>query len=283
MTNKSLPLAPIRLAVIDIDGTLVGADLNVTTRVRNAIKAAQDRGVHVALCTGRPEISSRHYVEPLNLYGYHIFDAGATISDPLGETILYQKTLSLDIALPIIRYAREHNLYLELYTSGKYFVERATEHTRIHAELQGVNPIVGDLAEIAAQHQVIKLESAAMDDVEAARVQVILDHFSEEIDYGWAMAPGVTMRFVNILSPGVSKGEAVEYLTQHLSLSRAQVMGVGDGPNDEPLLRAVGFPVAMGNSIDSLKEIAAYIAPDVEEDGLAQTIEQFILKVEYRL
>jgi hydroxymethylpyrimidine pyrophosphatase-like HAD family hydrolase len=92
----------------------------------------------------------------------------------------------------------------------------------------------------------------------------------------------VILRFVNILSPGISKGEAVEYLTQHLSLSRAQVMGVGDGPNDDPLLRAVGFPVAMGNSIDALKQIATYVAPDVEDDGLAQVIEQFILSVEYR-
>jgi len=57
-----------------------------------------------------------------------------------------------------------------------------------------------------------------------------------------------------------------------------EIIGVGDGPNDYPLLMGSGFKVAMGNAVPELKEIADFIAPSVEEDGVATVIEKFVLQ-----
>jgi hydroxymethylpyrimidine pyrophosphatase-like HAD family hydrolase len=55
------------------------------------------------------------------------------------------------------------------------------------------------------------------------------------------------------------------------------MIGVGDGHNDLPLFEACGFRVAMGNADEELKKLADYIAPSVEDDGIVDVIEKFIL------
>src|SRR5260370_23029707 len=88
----------------------------------------------------------------------------------------------------------------------------------------------------------------------------MLATFCVQIDYVWEIVPGLTTHFINLLPKGVSKGEAVDRLSAHLGIPVEQVMGVGDGPNDEPLLRAVGGGVAMGDGSDALKKIAPWVS-----------------------
>ncbi|HLY27775.1 MAG TPA: Cof-type HAD-IIB family hydrolase [Aggregatilineales bacterium] len=267
----------IRLLIVDIDGTLVGGDLEVRPRVREAIGKTRERGVHVALCTGRPSFGSRHYLTDLNLTGFHIFDAGATISDPLAGKTLYRHGIERQLAHEILDYARKTNVYLEIYGDEGYFIERSTELSRMHADLQRTTPAEGDLAAVIDRIAITKMEAVAGDDPESARAQALLDHFSDRIDYGWAIVPGMSVRFVNLLAKGISKGDAVRRLIAHFGLDKAQTLGIGDGPNDEPLLRAVGVGVAMGNGVESLKRLATWVAPSVDEDGLAATIDRYVL------
>src|SRR5438046_2885826 len=103
MTNVSVS-APIRLIFIDVDGTLVGHDLKITPEVRRVLEETRRRGVQIALCTGRPEIATRHYVEELGLEGYHVYDAGALIKDTLANKTLYHKPLPRTIAEQVLAY-----------------------------------------------------------------------------------------------------------------------------------------------------------------------------------
>ena len=62
-----------------------------------------------------------------------------------------------------------------------------------------------------------------------------------------------------------------------MNIKTEETIGVGDGFNDIPFIQETGFKVAMGNAVDDLKAIADYIAPTVEEDGVAHVIEKFVL------
>lgn len=73
-----------------------------------------------------------------------------------------------------------------------------------------------------------------------------------------------------------TKQHGVYAVAQSLNLDPAEFIGIGDGDNDFPLLMACGFKVAMGNASLHLKAIADYIAPSVDEDGVAHVIEKFI-------
>src|SRR5581483_436099 len=79
----------------------------------------------------------------------------------------------------------------------------------------------------------------------------------------------------NITHVKATKMHGVEIIMQKLNLKREDLIGVGDSYNDFPLLMSCGLKVAMGNAIADLKEIADYVAPSVEEDGVATVIEKF--------
>src|SRR5437016_3010897 len=84
------PDEPIRLIFTDVDGTLVGAEREISPSVYDTLMEAREQGVKIALCTGRPLFATRRYIEELQLPGYHIFDAGAFIADPLNGLTLHR-------------------------------------------------------------------------------------------------------------------------------------------------------------------------------------------------
>jgi hydroxymethylpyrimidine pyrophosphatase-like HAD family hydrolase len=82
---------------------------------------------------------------------------------------------------------------------------------------------------------------------------------------------------VDISHTSVGKQYAILEVAQILGIETHEIIGVGDGYNDFPFLMACGLKVAMGNAVQELKEIADYIAPPVEEDGIVDVINKFIL------
>src|SRR5207247_1331883 len=109
-----------------------------------------------------PEIGTRRYIEALHLTGFHIFDSGATIADPLAGITLYQKGITQAVASEILNYARQHNVYIEIYAGSNYFVAYESEHTRIHARLQHSAPTITDLADVIARLPIVKMEAVVI-------------------------------------------------------------------------------------------------------------------------
>lgn len=72
-----------------------------------------------------------------------------------------------------------------------------------------------------------------------------------------------------------TKEHAIAEVLTSLGISKEDAIGVGDGDNDLHLFSAVGYKVAMGNAGPNLKVAADWIAPSVDEDGLAEVIERF--------
>jgi hypothetical protein len=84
--------------------------------------------------------------------------------------------------------------------------------------------------------------------------------------------------FFEATHPLANKGDAVQYLAEELlGLQAANVMAIGDNFNDVEMITYAGVGVAMGNAPDGVKATANWVAPDVEEDGVAAAIEQFVL------
>src|SRR3954468_16911901 len=101
----------IRLLIIDVDGTLIGAGLSISPRVHDTLIEAKHRGVQIALCTGRPMLSAQRFIDDLQLTGYHIFDAGATIANPTTGAILYSGGLNRTLAFDLVTAAEKAGLY----------------------------------------------------------------------------------------------------------------------------------------------------------------------------
>jgi hydroxymethylpyrimidine pyrophosphatase-like HAD family hydrolase len=75
----------------------------------------------------------------------------------------------------------------------------------------------------------------------------------------------------------VDKGSGLRTLCDLLGVEIGRVIAVGDSDNDIPMLRAAGLGVAMGNANARVKAVADWIAPSLDEDGVAATIHQWVL------
>ena len=79
--------------------------------------------------------------------------------------------------------------------------------------------------------------------------------------------------FVNITAAGVDKASAVGLVAEAYGVPVERVMMVGDGANDASALRAVGFPVAMGNAEPEALAAARYTVGHVDQLGLVEALD----------
>ena len=91
-------------------------------------------------------------------------------------------------------------------------------------------------------------------------------------------SPVYESNYIDIFTthPNSTKQHAILKFSQILEIDPKDIMGIGDGYNDMPLLMACGLKVAVGNAINDLKEIADYIAPPVIDDGFAYAVRKLI-------
>ena len=102
-----------------------------------------------------------------------------------------------------------------------------------------------------------------------AKVESITDQFPE-LTFTWSYPQGY-----DIYSTGNDKTTTIESVLKRLGISWAETMAFGDGENDIPMLVKAGVGVAVANAKDNVKAAADYIAPSVDEDGVAEALRHF--------
>ncbi len=267
-----------KLLVVDIDGTLLNRDENISDEDRHALAEACHLGVQVSLSTGRVPRACSGVIDQLSLDGYHIFFDGALVSDPEQDEEVYVRPLAGEAVKQAVEFAHQHNLDLELYSATHYFTERETWSTDAHRQFFGIQPTIIDFTNIWEHERILKGLLVATIPEEAARARNFCRQFEESLHFSWARTPAYPgVDFINVLALEVSKGKALEALVSHLGISMSEVMAIGDGTNDISLLSAAGLAVAMDNALDEVKEVADHITLDVDHSGVAAAIKRFLL------
>jgi len=265
-----------KLLVVDIDGTLVGSEREISPQNRKAIGEARRAGVGVALSTGRAVLACRSILDQLALDGHHIYFDGALVSN-LGEEV-YAEPLDRGVVREAIDFARSLDIDLELYSAAHYFVERETWSTDAHRHYFGIEPTIVDFTGLWENERIIKGGLASVNPGQVAKAREFYTQFRDSLHFSWARSPAFPdVEFANVVAREVSKGRALEALVSHLGISLSQVMAVGDETNDISLLCRAGLAVAMGNAPDEVKEVADHITLDVDRNGLAAAVERFLL------
>jgi Cof subfamily protein (haloacid dehalogenase superfamily) len=265
-----------RLLVVDIDGTLIGRDGSISTEDREALAKVRQKGIGVSLSTGRAAQSCLPIIKRLALDGYHIFFDGALVSNLDKE--VYAKPIESGVVMEAIEFARQNDIYLELYSASHFFVERVNWATKIHREFFKLEPTVVDFSGLWERERIIKGGLVTASPEEVAKTKSFRLRFARSLHFSLARSPAYPgVEFTNVVSLGVSKGKALAALASYLGISTAEVMAVGDGTNDISLLSAAGLAVAMGNAPDEVKAAAGHVTLDVDHSGLAAAVKKFLL------
>ena len=267
-----------KLLVMDIDGTLVGKDGNILAEDREALSRVCGQGIKVSLSTGRAVQACSGVLQELSLDGYHIFCDGALVYDPSHQSEVYVRPLDKVVMRRAIEFARLNDISLDFYSKTHYFVERETWSAIVHRDFFGIPPVIVDFDTLWEREVIIKGGLVAISPQEAAKARFFHREFGDNLHFSWVTTPSYPgVDFINVVAPGVTKGEALKALASHLGIALDEVIAVGDGNNDISLLSSAGLGVAMGNATDRAKEVADYVTLDVERGGVAAAIRKFLL------
>jgi Cof subfamily protein (haloacid dehalogenase superfamily) len=266
-----------KLLVVDIDGTLVGKDGNILPQDREALAKARDLGIRVSLSTGRAAQACLSLIDQLALDSYHIFFDGALVTSP-AQNEVYVHLLSKAVVREAIKFAQLNDIDIDLYSTTRYFIARETWSSKVHRDFFSLQPILVDFNQLWQRERIIKLGLVTTSPREAAKAEKFHLRFKDSLHFSRVRTPAFPgVDFINVVAPGVSKGKALEALASHLGISLTEVIAIGDGANDIPLLSLAGLGIAMGNAPAEVKAAADYTTLDIDRGGVAAAIQKFLL------
>jgi len=263
--------SPRRLLALDVDGTLLRSDGTLTTRTRDALRAADRVGWHVALVTGRPLPYVLPLVRELAVGEFVVAANGATVCEVGTGAVLDQSSLPGHVVRLAVESARRSvpGLRLAATTLRGLHVEQGFDQL---APLSRADAIVVDDATPHADDTVhsIVLYALGLD------TRNVLARVAAVVPPDVHVSPSGLPGSVELTAPGVHKGSGVARLCERLGVEQRDVVAFGDGLNDHEMLIWAGHGVAMGNADDATKAIAAEVTASNDDDGVASVVERLV-------
>ena len=293
---------PVRLAALDLDGTLLNHEGQVTPRTRAALQAASDRGVVIVPTTGRPLGNLPPVVAQLPGVRYAITSNGAAVwdlgSDPLGAvysryanaaerqtsepTCLLRRLMPVETAREVFGIFMEYNGGMSVFSDGYSIKEQsgvdfmAARWARLHStEARQPNDgrftVVRDLGEWTSRHA-HEIEKFCMFFDTPEEAQAALPRFRA--------LPGAEVvqgspDNIEVTACGVDKGAALLALADRLGIPREATLAVGDSENDRAMLEKAGTAAVMANGMPAIRAMADLVsAADCDHDGVAEVFER---------
>lgn len=271
----------IKMIGLDLDGTLLNSQKQLTEYTKSVLKQAIEQGVHVFPATGRPYSALPEELKQFPGMRYAVTANGARVMNLETMQIFYEDLLSVETSQKVLDTLKKYDTIYEFFADGigytsvaslqeayeyfdvshmaEYYVasrnmvsdvkEKLTELQRPTDKLQGIFRFVEEK----------KLASADLEKLDGITVTTAFQNNLE------------------INKKGVDKGVGIRKLGEVLGIAPEEIMVCGDGMNDMAMMKAAGFAVAMGNAEEEIRSMADYVTVTNDEDGVARAIEKIVL------
>lgn len=285
----------IRLLALDLDGTTLNSSGVVPDANRDAIRAAEERGVLVTIATGRRFRDAQPVGIDLELNAPLITHNGGLLKYADSLETIHKSLLSSETSLEIVRVGKSLGedalVSVDPHGKGMLLYDRISDHNiplkkylrwaeNLHGEGPGREGVshVPLLEDVVPDHDVVHISFSGtcgpMSQLEAD----LRNELGGSVTLLATIYPHLDFTLLDILPPDASKGHGVARLAAIHELTPDNVMVIGDNFNDLEMLEYAGTPVVMGNADPSLLERDEfYTTLSNDEGGVAAAIERFIL------
>ena len=274
----------IKLICIDMDGTLLNSKHEVSEENKAAIKKATEKGVKVAITTGRIFCSARYYSKILGISTPIIASNGAYIREQDSEDIIYSNTIPSSLIVKIYDIITKHSLRINFNTADTLISQYEIPSNHAYKIMNGtleekdrvkfyISDNIDDIVERyeGAILKGIVIEEEKLEDLAKAKEELI-NTLGKELH----IVSSATNNF-EIMLHSSTKGHGVEMLAQKYDIELKDVMCIGDSENDISMIKVAGTGVAMGNALQIVKDVAAFITDTNENSGVAKAINKYLL------
>lgn len=269
----------IKIIATDLDGTLMSPDhMTVTERTRKALFEAHNRGVKIAVATGRTLKFIDSVLNQIPFADYVIYSNGASVFDRKLKKDIYINHISEEDTADILHFLDGLPVYYNVYVSGRTYLQTNKQQyynndslpEAFLKEFVAVSKVCDSLAEE------LKGKSAEIFSIYSMSPQnekLITEFLKNKNLLLTTSIPDE----IEATAENVNKGTALKGLCDELGIAAEEAMAFGDAMNDSHMLKFAGYSFAMGNAADELKKTARYVTATNADDGVAQAIEKYVL------
>lgn len=267
-----------KLLVLDVDGTLLNNELEITARTSTALLKAQQTGVKIVLASGRPSHGIMPLAEKLELGNYGGFVVsynGCQIIKTENGEISFERRINPEMLPYLKRKASKKGFSFFTY-NGDILITDSPDNPHIQQEARLNNLMIVTESENAMPDGFAPCKCVLVSDDEDALVD-LEKHWKKRLD-GTLDVFRSEPYFLEVVPCGTDKASTLGIVMEQLGVSSEQTIAIGDGVCDVTMLQSVGLGVAMGHAPDSVKVCADYVTKSNEEDGVALAVEKLILQ-----
>lgn len=264
-----------KILILDVDGTLTNQKKEITPKTLEALIKLQEKGILVALASGRPTYGMKKVADALQLAefgGYILSFNGARIMNVKTKEVVYQQKFPLEYIAPLYEYAIEHGMGLVTYEQDKVITgTEFDKYMEFEASLNHMNLVKVEQFPEYVTFDVNKCLFTAKEDVAPDREKELASRYGDVLSI-YRSEPF----FIECMPPGVDKAASIAHLLEHIGIDKSQAVACGDGFNDLSMIQYAGVGVAMANAQQVVKDAADYVTKGSnDEDGLLEVVEQF--------
>jgi hypothetical protein len=274
-------MSSVRLIAIDIDGTLLDSNFQVSARNLATLRKADSLGIEIVLATGRRHTFALPVARALG-FDITLISSNGAITKASDGTVFHRDPLPLAAVLELVAHMTDfrRNLVItfdgedqgsllletldELNASIKKWLEKNAQYLRfVHPIESGLtsDPIqamfCGTVGRMLAAQKHLKENKGLLTRITALKTQY------DERD----------LCMVDILNKGCTKGAALQRWAAFKGYAPGEVMAIGDNYNDIEMLEFAGHPYIMGNATEELRERGWNTTLSNNEHGVANAVE----------
>lgn len=273
-------MAENHLIVLDLDGTLLTNENQISPRTKQVILKLKEDGHQVMIATGRPYRASEMYYHELGLNTPIVNFNGAFVHHPLQTSWgVFHSPLDINVAKDIVEacdHFNFHNIIAEV-RDDVYFHYHDEKLINL-VNLGNPKVTTGDLRNYLEQSPTSMLIHA--NEQQATQISHHLAEVHAEVVHQRSWSVPIPFHVIEIVKSGLNKAIGIQKVSNYLNIPKDRIIAFGDQDNDLEMLDYAGTGVAMGNAIPPLKNIANEVTLSNEEDGIAMFLEEkFNLKL----
>lgn len=236
-----------KLIAIDMDGTLLNDDLEISQRNRDIISKIINMNNLVVLATGRTFRSAQYYANQLKLDVPIITYNGALIKETISNDIIYSKRIGVEYAKELLKFGEKYDVYTKVYIDDILLVKDECDEAKIFSKNHRISyRSIGKLSEEVKEKPYLIVFKDSCD-----KIGIVKEKIKTELNLPISFTMS-TPNSLEFMAKGVSKASSLEYLTDMLNINREETLAIGNSLNDLDMLKWAGVGIAMKNSDDSL-------------------------------
>ena len=264
------------LLAADMDFTLLAPGKDIPEGNKEAIRALKDSSVAFTIATGRSSFLVGKFAEDLGIDVPIMTSNGGSLFDAKSLKQFASQDFDDSKIRELLRFLIDKSADATLYSDeGIFFTPSSTRRTFVNSYNQGLDitrqcPMVDISRDFPNLENIPKFNKILLISADQALIDALSSDPELEVI---SSAPNL----FDVMRSGVTKGNALLSLADHLGVPASRTFAIGDSDNDLSMIESAEYGIAMGNATDACKSAASYITANYDSLGFAKAVYEYVI------